>query len=105
MPHPAVSARAIQVIASPMRKYTPLIRAAEARGVKVLKLHIGDPDFTTPPAFFEAIAARRNPQLPYAPSSGIPAHVDAWKNYYAQYGIELTADQILPTAGGAEARS
>lgn len=103
MPLPSISSRAANVIASPMRKYVPLVKAAEARGVKVIKLNIGDPDLETPRPFFDTIDAQRGPRLPYAPSSGLPACVEAWKEYYKQYGIDLKSEQILPTTGGSEA--
>ena len=86
-----------------MRKFAPLIRQAESEGVQVIKLHIGDPDLAPPARFLREIRAYKAKTLPYAPSSGIPAHVEAWIAYYREYGVKLRPEHIVPTTGGAEA--
>jgi aspartate aminotransferase len=47
-----VSKRAQNVIASPIRKFLPFMQKAEAGGVKVYKINVGDPDLEAPPACF-----------------------------------------------------
>ncbi len=100
---PAISARAKNVIASPIRKYVPLIKAAEETGVKFIKLHIGDPDLDAPPQILRAIRNYSAKTLPYAPSSGLPDHVAAWQAYYKKLGVAIAPADFVPTAGCAEA--
>lgn len=87
-----------------MRKFAPLIRAAEQSGTTVIKLNIGDPDLPVPRAFLRTVAAQTDRvTLPYAPSTGLPEHVAAWLKYYRGLGVSLETNQVLPTTGGAEA--
>jgi aspartate aminotransferase len=98
-----VSKRARNVIASPIRKFLPLMQAAEDRGIKVFRLNVGDPDLSPPPQFLETIKKYKEPTLGYAPSPGIKAHMLAWQKYYKKFGINLELNQMLPTVGCAEA--
>src|SRR3989344_1507834 len=98
-----ISKRAQATPPSPIRKFLPLLLAAEKRGLKVFKLNVGDPDIPPPPAFLQTIKKYRNTQVPYAPSPGFVQHVDAWRSYYQTIGVSLQRDQILPTVGCAEA--
>jgi aspartate aminotransferase len=98
-----VSKRAQNVIASPIRKFLPLMQAAQDRGVKVFKLNVGDPDLAPPPQFLQTIKKYKEPTLGYAPSPGIKVHMLAWQKYYKKFGINLELSQMLPTVGCAEA--
>ena len=98
-----VSKRAQNVIASPIRKFLPLMQAAQDRGVKVFKLNVGDPDLAPPPEFLRTIKQYKESTLGYAPSPGIKAHMQAWQKYYKKFGISLELGQMLPTVGCAEA--
>lgn len=98
-----VSKRAQNVIASPIRKFLPLIQSAEKRGVRVFKLNVGDPDLEPPAAFFSVIRKYREPILGYAPSPGIFKHTVAWLKYYQQFGVNLEMGNVIPTVGCAEA--
>jgi len=88
---------------SPMRKFNPVAAEAEARGIKIYHLNIGQPDVKTPAPFYEALRAFDDPVLSYAPSSGVPEFVDAVRHYYKNIGIDLKRSEILPTTGGSEA--
>ena len=88
---------------SPMRKFHPYAVAAEAKGRTIYHLNIGQPDVATPPAFFEAVRAFRQPVLAYAPSPGIPAMISAVRGYYDRLGVTLADENILITVGGSEA--
>ena len=88
---------------SPMRKFRPYQVAAEARGLKIYHLNIGQPDIETPKAFFEAVKDFRQPVLEYAPSPGIPVYIEAVKTYYGNLGIRLESGEILAATGGSEA--
>ncbi len=103
METPKVSSRGQNVIASPIRKFLPLMQAAEAKGTKVYKLNTGDPDIEVPAAFFDEIRNYSSKNLPYAPSSGFPKHIAAWQTYFKQFGVDLEPKNIIPTVGCAEA--
>lgn len=99
----SISNRGQTVIASPIRKFLPLMQETEARGVHVHKLNTGDPDLEVPQDFFDRIKSFPEKNLHYAPSPGYPDHVAAWIKYYKQFGVELEPANIIPTVGCAEA--
>ena len=88
---------------SPIRKFYPFAHKAEKRGLRIHHLNIGQPDIETPSSYFEAISAYRKDVLSYAPSNGIPALIEAVRNYYARLGVPFQPEDILITAGGSEA--
>lgn len=88
---------------SPMRKFAPAAAAAEARGVKIYHLNIGQPDIATPKAYFDAIREFDAPVLEYAPSAGENVLLDAVCGYYKNIGVSLSRDDALITTGGSEA--
>lgn len=88
---------------SPMRKFHPLAVAAEARGLKIHKLNIGQPDIATPPEFYEAIRNYEEKTLAYAPSPGIPQLIEAIQGYFGRINVSLEPNDILITTGGSEA--
>jgi aspartate aminotransferase len=98
-----ISKRGQEVIASPIRKFLPFLQDAEKRGIKVFKLNTGDPDLEVPTPFFTQVHNYKSKNLPYAPSPGIRDHVLAWQKYYKQFGVEIEAENIIPTVGCAEA--
>jgi aspartate aminotransferase len=85
--------------ASPIRKLAPLSDAAKKRGIKVYHLNIGQPDLPTPPQAIEAIRKI----LEYSPSDGYRSLREKLTGYYKRFNINLTADDIIVTAGGSEA--
>ncbi|MFA6322820.1 MAG: pyridoxal phosphate-dependent aminotransferase [Candidatus Buchananbacteria bacterium] len=97
------SKRANQVIASPIRKFLPLVKQAENKGIKVFKINVGDPDLLPPPKLLQTIKNYQQKNLGYAPSPGIAEHTAAWVEYYKKFGIKLKPENIIPTVGGAEA--
>ena len=88
---------------SPMRKFNPLADEVKARGIKIYHLNIGQPDVETPAPFYQALRAFDEKVVAYAPSSGVPAFVDAVRGYYKRIGVELKRGEVLPTFGGSEA--
>ena len=88
---------------SPMRKFAPYAVKAEAKGLKIYHLNIGQPDIETPPAYFEAVRGFSQPVLAYAPSAGVPVLIDAIRNYYAGIGAQIAEDNVLISTGGSEA--
>lgn len=99
----SLSRRTQKVIASPIRKFLPLVTAAEITGVQVFRLNVGDSDIPAPTTFWRTLRTLPAGRIGYAPSSGIPQHVRAWIRYYATFGVKLKPEQIIPTVGGAEA--
>jgi len=98
-----VSKRTKSLMASPIRKFLPLVRVAEKKGIKVFKINVGDPDIKPPAQFLQTIKKYQQPNIGYAPSPGIAEHTEAWIKYYKGFGITLKPENIVPTVGGAEA--
>lgn len=88
---------------SPIRKLAPLARAAKSRGVKVYHLNIGQPDLPTPQCGLDALRHIDRKVLEYSPSQGYESYREKLTHYYRKYGIHVTADDIIITAGGSEA--
>lgn len=88
---------------SPMRKFYPYSVEAVRQGKKIYHLNIGQPDIPTPPVFFDAVRAYASEVLAYAPSPGVPALLEAVRDYYAKLNVALDPSDILITTGGSEA--
>ena len=86
---------------SPIRKLAPLARAAKAQGVKVYHLNIGQPDLPTPRKALEALKHIDRETLEYSPSEGYLFLREKLVNYYKKYGVDVTPDDIIITAGGS----
>ena len=98
-----VSKRAQNVLPSPIRKFLPLLKNVESKGIKVFKLNVGDPDLSPPKEFLLEVKNYNQPTLGYAPSPGLLKHLLAWQKYYRQFGVHLQPENIIPTVGCAEA--
>ena len=88
---------------SPIRKLTPLADDAIARGVKVYKLNIGQPDLPTPQKALDALQHVGRRVLEYSPSQGFLSLREKLSDYYSRYNISLSPDDIIVTSGGSEA--
>ena len=88
---------------SPIRKLAPLAYAAEAKGKKIYKLNIGQPDLPTPQKALDVLKNIDRTTLEYSPSQGYLSLREALVNYYERYQIKLNPDEIIITAGGSEA--
>ncbi len=89
--------------ASPIRKLAPLAYDAEDRGVKIYRLNIGQPDLPTPQKALDALKTIDRKTLEYSPSQGNRSLRRKLVNYYEQYQIRLSEDDIIITTGGSEA--
>ena len=89
--------------ASPIRKLVPLAEAAKARGTKIYHLNIGQPDVPTPQVGLDALRHIDRTVLEYSPSDGYRSLREKLVEYYAQYQIKLSPDEIIVTTGGSEA--
>jgi len=88
---------------SPFRKLTPYADAAKKRGVIVHHLNIGQPDIETPPSVMAAVQQADIRVLEYSPSGGHDSYRQKLAGYYQRLGLDVTAEDVLITAGGSEA--
>ena len=85
------------------------MQAAKARGVDVISLGIGDPDFPTPDPVVEALVqAIENPEDPNRHRYGCDIPVEDFPQavldfYQRRYGVTLTEDQVATTLGSKDA--
>jgi aspartate aminotransferase len=100
---PEISVRGLEMPESPIRKLAPLANAAKERGIKVYHLNIGQPDLPTPQCGLDALKDINRKILEYSPSQGYLSYRKKLVKYYAKYNINITADDIIITAGGSEA--
>ncbi|MBN1355863.1 pyridoxal phosphate-dependent aminotransferase [bacterium] len=98
-----LSARAVGLPASPIRKLVPFADAAKSRGIHVYHLNIGQPDIRTPGLFLDGIRGYRADVLAYGPSNGLLSYRQALCRYYDSWNIPLTPDEIFVTTAGSEA--
>ena len=98
-----ISKRGLEIQASPIRKLKPHADAALARGVHVYFINIGQPDIETPPAVWNAIKNFDERVLSYGPAQGFLDVRQSIADYFSEYDISLTAEDIIITVGGSEA--
>jgi aspartate aminotransferase len=102
---PKISQRAERTPASPIRRLVPYAEAAKKRGIKVHHLNIGQPDIKTPAAAVEVLRNANYDVIEYTHSAGTESYRARLSDFYATYGIALTAEQLIITNGGSEALS
>ncbi len=88
---------------SPIRKLARYADAAKRNGIHVYHLNIGQPDIHTPECALEAVRGIHRDVLEYSPSQGLRSLRSKMVGYYAEYGIDLSPDEIIITSGGSEA--
>lgn len=88
---------------SPIHKFVPMAVKAEQEGKKVYYLNVGQPDFPTPRAYFDALRNLEQRTLGYGVSGGTDVLRRAIADYYQKCEIELEKENILVTSGGTEA--
>ncbi|WNJ16634.1 pyridoxal phosphate-dependent aminotransferase [Pontibacter sp. G13] len=102
---PALSQRALEIPASPIRKLVPYSEAAKAAGKHVYHLNIGQPDVETPQVFFDAIQDAHLKVVAYSHSAGHVSLRQSIADYYGNLGHPLNTDQVIVTTGASEALS
>ena len=100
---PVLSLRGQQLPASPIRKLAPLAQEAEAKGIKILSLNIGQPDLPSPPEALKALHSIDRDVLEYSASDGIASLKSKLSEYYNRFEITVSANDIIVTSGGSEA--
>ena len=88
---------------SPIRKLAKYADAAKRNGIHIYHLNIGQPDIQTPRCALEAVHNFDQKILDYTPSQGTKSLRTKMVGYYAEYGIDLSPDEIIITSGGSEA--
>jgi aspartate aminotransferase len=76
-------------------------RALAASGRDIVHLHLGEPDFDTPPNIVEAaVRALRDGQTHYAPPPGVPAFREAIAaDFTRRRGAEVSPERVVVTPG------
>ena len=97
------SKRIATMQSSPIRKLAPIANKAEANGIKIYHLNIGQPDIKTPKGFFKEVKNFDSEVLEYAVSPGLPELISSLQQYYTTYNMHFESDEILVTNGGSEA--
>lgn len=100
---PQISEKGKLMPASPIRKLAPYADAAEAKGVKVYKLNIGQPDIKTPEVAMDALRNMPEKVIAYSHSAGHERYRRKLAEYYKGVNIDVDYSQILITTGGSEA--
>lgn len=98
-----LSHKMLKMKASSVRRLTKHADDAEARGKKIYRLNIGQPDLKVPMEYYDRIRAFREPTVEYMPSQGIPELLEAVETYYRSIGIDVDRNHIYITTGGTEA--
>jgi aspartate/methionine/tyrosine aminotransferase len=77
----------------------------ERQGADIIHLELGEPDFETPPVIREAAEkALKDGRTRYAHSLGlVPLREAIAERYLARYGVTVSPDQVLVTAGTSPA--
>ena len=80
-------------------------QALERQGIDVVHLEFGEPDFETPPVIREAAEkALKDGLTRYAHTLGIlPLREAIAEHYHTRYGVDVSPDQVLVTAGTSPA--
>lgn len=100
---PNLSNRGHEMPSSPIRKLVPFAQAAKEKGTHVYHLNIGQPDVETPQVYFDAIKNNSDKVLAYSLSQGEISYRKALSEYYKQFDIEVSEDEIMVTTGASEA--
>ena len=100
---PSISTKGKKMPESPIRKLVPYAEAAKKRGVKVYHLNIGQPDIKTPEVALDAIRNFSEKVVEYSHSAGHTSYREKLAKYYETKNINVTADEIIVTAGASEA--
>ena len=75
----------------------------ERRGIDIVHLEVGEPDFDTPQCVKDALSrAMADGVTHYTHSLGLPALREAICRYYgAKYGVSVSPDQVVVTSGSS----
>lgn len=100
---PQLSQKGLKMPQSPIRKLVPYAEAAEARGVTIHQLNIGQPDIKTPQTALDAVKEADIEVLSYSHSAGFLSYREKLAAYYGKQGIAVDPSDIIISTGGSEA--
>lgn len=101
---PKISKRGTLMPNSPIRKLVPLAEEAEKKGVKIIRLNIGQPDIATSDKALAAIRNLKATVIEYSHSAGMISLRRKMAEYYQKKcNIDVSYEDILITTGGSEA--
>ncbi len=98
-----ISERIKNMQKSPIRKLVPFADQAKKRGIKVFHLNIGQPDIKTPAPVLNAIKNFSQEIIAYGYSQGELFLREAVSDYFKNYNVEVSPDDMIITTGGSEA--
>jgi len=98
-----ISRRGHDIQASPIRKLKPYADKAQAKGIHIYFLNIGDPDIPTPKPILDEVRSYNDKILSYGPAQGFLELRQAIAGYFKGYGIALDSENVIITVGGSEA--
>ena len=99
---PLSSRRGVTEPLSPFRKFAVMAEKAKAAGKRVYHLNIGQPDIETPAAALQTMRETNLTVLEYSPAEGRDSYRQKLAQYYRQYEIAVSADQVIVTTGASE---
>ena len=88
---------------SPIRKLIPLSDETAARGIKIYRLNMGQPDLDSPKVALDAVRANQLSIISYPNSLGDKELREGMVGYYKGIGIDVETKDIIVTHGGSEA--
>lgn len=100
---PGISKKGMNMPQSPIRKLVPFAEKAKQRGMKVYHLNIGQPDIATPDVALNAVNNYNEKVIEYSHSAGILSYRKKLAEYYKKIDIDITAEDVIVTAGASEA--
>ena len=101
---PTPSQRVQDTFASPFRKFLPLAHAAKKRGIEVIHLNIGQPDFPMPDGLLDDLWDEGKPDyVPYGLAAGADDLRKEWIRYYRKFRVELNFEELIVTTGASKA--
>ena len=100
-----LAARMAHIDAFEVMEIQTLARECEARGMDVIHLEIGEPDFRTPQPIVDAAKrALDTHRMDYTSALGLMELREAISRFYGErYGVDVPASRIIVTAGSSAA--
>ena len=100
-----ISRRAADITPFMVMEVLERAQVLEAQGATIIHMEVGEPDFDTPVCVQEAmLRAVKDGQTHYTHSLGIlPLREAIAQHYQTQYGVRVSPDQIVVTAGTSPA--
>lgn len=99
----SISQRAAQLPYSSIYKLDQLAQEAEARGIELIRLNVGQPDLPPHPEVLSQSKDLENPLLQYDETSGKSALRQAIAQYWQEKSARVSPEDVVITNGASEA--